>query len=149
MLDIGERCVLDNESNEQEPAHGSQGKENTSSRQNMRIAEVPKIGIKFDCDNSAYEFYKEYAHRIGFSVGKHLVKRANSGLVKRRTFCCSNEGKRVVDKRRKEVFFHHPISRVGCLAQMTSQLQKDGMLEIVSFHEQHNHEFASSPMKHM
>jgi zinc finger SWIM domain-containing protein 3 len=32
---------------------------------------------------------------------------------------------------------------------MTCQLQKDGMLEIVSFHEQHNHEFAPSPMKHM
>ncbi|XP_023929881.1 protein FAR1-RELATED SEQUENCE 5-like [Quercus suber] len=32
---------------------------------------------------------------------------------------------------------------------MTCQLQKDGMLEVVSFHEQHNHEFAPSPMKHM
>lgn len=32
---------------------------------------------------------------------------------------------------------------------MTCQLQKDGMLEVVSFHEQHNHEFAPSPMKDM
>nr|XP_023876778.1 protein FAR1-RELATED SEQUENCE 5-like [Quercus suber] len=32
---------------------------------------------------------------------------------------------------------------------MTCQLQKDGMLEVVSFHEQHNHEFAPSLMKHM
>ncbi|XP_050259986.1 protein FAR1-RELATED SEQUENCE 5-like [Quercus robur] len=32
---------------------------------------------------------------------------------------------------------------------MTCQLQKDGMLEVVSFHEQLNHEFAPSPMKHM
>ena len=32
---------------------------------------------------------------------------------------------------------------------MTCQLQKDGMLEVVSFHEQHNHELAPSPMKHM
>lgn len=31
----------------------------------------------------AYDFYKDYAHRIGFSVRKHLVKRANSILVKR------------------------------------------------------------------
>ena len=52
-------------------------------------------------------------------------------------------------KRQEQVHFHHPISRVGCLAQMTCQLQKDGMLEVVSFHEQHNHEFAPSPMKHM
>ncbi|XP_059461923.1 protein FAR1-RELATED SEQUENCE 5-like [Corylus avellana] len=32
---------------------------------------------------------------------------------------------------------------------MTCQIQTDGMLEVVSFHEQHNHESASSPMKHM
>ena len=31
-----------------------------------------------------YDFYKDYVdHRIGFSVRKHLVKQANSGLVKR------------------------------------------------------------------
>ena len=32
---------------------------------------------------------------------------------------------------------------------MTCHLQNDGMLEVVSFHEQHNHEFSSFPMKHM
>ena len=110
---------------------------------------VPSIGMKFDCDDTAYEFYKEYAHRIGFSVRKHFVKRARTGQVKRRTFCCSKEGERGFDKRRVNAAFRLPISRVGCSAQMTCQLQKDGMLEIVSFHEQHNHEFAPSPMKHM
>jgi hypothetical protein len=38
MLDIGERCVLDNESNEQEPLHGSQSKSNTLNRQNIGFA---------------------------------------------------------------------------------------------------------------
>ncbi|KAM3731039.1 hypothetical protein ACB098_12G132200 [Castanea mollissima] len=84
--------------------------------------------MKFDCDDSAYEFYKNLAHQIGFSVRKQFIKRGNMGQVIRRTFWCSKE---------------------GCLAQMTCQLQKDGMLEVVSFHEQHNHEFAPSPMKHM
>ena len=32
---------------------------------------------------------------------------------------------------------------------MTCQFQMDGMLEVVYFHEQHNHEFAYFPMKHM
>jgi zinc finger SWIM domain-containing protein 3 len=77
------------------------------------------------------------------------VKRSNLGIVQRRTFCCSKEGKRVVDKRKEQVSFHHTISRVGCLAQMTCQLQKDGMLEVVSFNEQHNHAFVQTPMKHM
>ena len=50
------------------------------------------IGMKFDCDDSAYEFYKDYAHRISFSVQKHSVKRGNMGQIIRRTFSCSKEG---------------------------------------------------------
>ncbi|KAK4594706.1 hypothetical protein RGQ29_018416 [Quercus rubra] len=107
------------------------------------------IGMKFDFDDNAYEFYKQYAHRMGFNVRKQYVRRGSAGHIKRRTFCCSKEGERAIDKRREQVSFHHPISRIGCLAQMTCQLQKDGMLEVVSFHKQHNHEFAPSPMKHM
>ena len=74
------------------------------------------IGIKFDCDESTYEFYKEYAHRIGFSVRKHFVKRGNAGQIIRRTFSCSKEGERVVDKRRENASYRRPISRIGCLA---------------------------------
>nr|XP_023914115.1 protein FAR1-RELATED SEQUENCE 5-like [Quercus suber] len=110
---------------------------------------TPAIGMKFDCDDSAYEFYKDYAHRIGFSVRKHFVKRGNVGQIIRRTFSCSKEGERVFDKRRENASYRCPISRTGCLVQMTCHLQKDGMLHVVSFHGQHNHEFAPSPMKHM
>ena len=53
---------------------------------------TPAIRMKFDCDDSAYEFYKDYAHRIGFSVRKHSVKRGNVGQIIRRTFSCSKEG---------------------------------------------------------
>ncbi|KAK9983232.1 hypothetical protein SO802_032757 [Lithocarpus litseifolius] len=100
------------------------GSSNTPSKHNEEI-KAPMIGMKFDCDDSAYEFYKQYAHRMGFSVRKQYVRRGNAGHVKRRTFCCSKEGERAIDKRREQVSFHHPISRIGCLAQMTCQLQKD------------------------
>ena len=112
-----------------EPTLGSPNKSNT-----------PAIGMKFDCDESAYEFYKEYAHRIGFSVRKHFVKRGNAGQIIRRTFSCSKEGERAVDKCRENASYRRPISRTGCLAQMTCHLQKDGMLHVVSFHGQHNHD---------
>ena len=59
------------------------------------------------------------------------------------------EGKRGVDKCQEQVHFHCPISRVDGLAQMTCQLQKDGTLEVVYFHEKHKHEFALSPMNYM
>ena len=75
--------------------------------------------MKFDCDDTVYEFYKEYAHRIAFSVRKHFVKRAKMGQVKRRAFCCSKEGEQVFDKRHVNAAFRLPNSRVGCSAQIT------------------------------
>ena len=96
---------------------------------------TPAIGMKFGCDDSAYEFYKDYAHQIGFSVQKHSVKRGNVGQIIRRTFSCSKEGERIFDKRRENASYRRPISQTGCLAQMTCHLQKDGMLHVVSFHD--------------
>ena len=40
----------------------------------IRKNKAPMIGMKFDCDDSAYEFYKQYAHRMGFSVRKKFVR---------------------------------------------------------------------------
>ena len=157
-MDSSQNSVLDNElsvvivdrqeEDQVEPTHGSPSRSSTPRGHDKQNVEVPKVGMKFDCDDSAYEFYRVYAQRIGFSVRKQFVKQARTGQLKRRAFCCSKEGERSVNKCREQVSFHHPVSRVGCLAQMACQLQKDGMLEVVSFHEQHNHELASSPIKH-
>ena len=68
------------------------------------------IGMKFDCDDSAYEFYKQYALRMSFSVRKQYVRQGSAGHVKRRIFFCSKEGEQAIDKRREQVSFHHPIS---------------------------------------
>jgi hypothetical protein len=62
ILDTNERYALDNELNKQEHVHGLLSKLNTPSKQSIEITEVLTIGMKFDCDDSAYEFYKEYAH---------------------------------------------------------------------------------------
>ncbi|CAL1394878.1 unnamed protein product [Linum trigynum] len=105
--------------------------------------------MKFDGDDNAYEFYKTYAHSIGFSVKKHQVKRTKEGQVKRRKYSCSKQGKKGFDKRREHVAYERPISRVGCLARMTCQLKNDGMLEIVKVEENHNHDLTPTPMKHM
>ena len=66
-MDSSQNSVLDNElsvvivdrqeEDQVEPTHGSP---NTSSRQNKEI-EAPTIDMKCDCDDSAYEFYKQYA----------------------------------------------------------------------------------------
>ncbi|XP_055961887.1 protein FAR1-RELATED SEQUENCE 5-like [Mercurialis annua] len=110
--------------------------------------EIPCFGMKFDSEESAYAFYKIYAHKLGFSVRKQYLKRVD-GQIRRRTFCCSKQGQKSVDKRCEQVKSEHPISRVNCLAQMTCQLKGDGMFEVVSFKEEHSHELTPTPMKHM
>ncbi|XP_050207965.1 protein FAR1-RELATED SEQUENCE 5-like [Mercurialis annua] len=110
--------------------------------------EVPCVGKKFDSEESAYTFYKSYAHKLGFSVRKQYLKRVD-GQIKRRTFCCSKQGQKGVDKRCEQVKFEHQSSRVNCLAQMTCQLKSDGMFEVVSFKADHSHELTPTPMKHM
>ncbi|XP_050217789.1 protein FAR1-RELATED SEQUENCE 5-like [Mercurialis annua] len=106
------------------------------------------VGMKFDNEENVYTFYKSYAHKLGFSVRKQYVHRVD-GQVRRRTFCCSRQGQKGVDKRSEQVKFEHPISRVNCLAQMTCQLKPNGMFEVISFNAEHSHELTPTPMKHM
>ena len=54
-----------------EPIDGSP---NTPSKHNKEI-KAPKIGMKFDCYDNAYEFYKQYAHKMDFNVRKHYIRK--------------------------------------------------------------------------
>ena len=54
---------------------------------------VPKIGMKFNTEQEAYDFYNSYAGDKGFSIRRsssHNVK--NTTTIKNRTFCCSRAG---------------------------------------------------------
>ncbi|CAI0443964.1 unnamed protein product [Linum tenue] len=105
--------------------------------------------MKFDSDDMAYAFYSAYAHGLGFSVRKQFIKRTSTGEVKRRTYTCAKEGKKSKMKKGKQVAYGRPITRIGCLAKMTCKLQNDGLLEVISFEANHNHDLAPTPMKHM
>jgi hypothetical protein len=66
-MDISQSFGVENELNDGivdhqkeaqvELPNGSPNKSNTLSRHNKQIVEVPTIGMKFDCDDSAYEYY--------------------------------------------------------------------------------------------
>ncbi|KAK2968436.1 hypothetical protein RJ640_004442 [Escallonia rubra] len=112
------------------------------------VHEVPKLGMEFDSEQHAFDYYSEYAHRVGFSVRKqHDKKRAR--IVTGRTLCCSKQGELGIDKRRVNVVYHRLVSRVSCKAHMSILLQKDAKFKVISFNAEHNHAFAPSPAKHM
>ncbi|KAL6623666.1 hypothetical protein ACP70R_033545 [Stipagrostis hirtigluma subsp. patula] len=72
----------------------------TAQQENSQEDRIPKIGMKFNTEEEAYEFYNAYALRKGFSIRKssfHRIK--NTSTIKNRTLCCSRAGARGEDKR--------------------------------------------------
>lgn len=111
---------------------------------------VPKLGMGFDSEEHAYEFYNEYAGRVGFSVRKDYVNRSKvDGAVASRRFTCFREGFRQKDKRDTNVKRPRKDTRIGCLAQMIISRQPDGRYHVTHFEEKHNHELVAACRVHM
>lgn len=106
---------------------------------------VPKLGMGFDSEVHAYEFYNTYAGRIGFSVRKDYVNRSKiDGAVASRRFTCFREGFRQKDKRDLNVKRPRKETRIGCSAQLVISRQPDGKYRVTHFEEKHNHELVAA-----
>ncbi|KAL8471176.1 hypothetical protein ACS0TY_028125 [Phlomoides rotata] len=102
---------------------------------------VPKLGMGFDSEDLAYEFYNAYAGRVGFSVRKDYVNRSKiDGAVASRRYTCFREGYRQNDKRGSKVKRPRKETRVGCMAQLVISRQPDGRYRVTHFEEHHNHD---------
>lgn len=102
---------------------------------------VPKLGMGFDSEDHAYEFYNAYAGRLGFSIRKDYVNRSKiDGAVASRRYTCFREGYRQNDKRGSKVKRPRKETRVGCMAQLVISRQNDGRYRVTHFEERHNHE---------
>lgn len=111
---------------------------------------VPKLGMGFDSEDHAYEFYNMYAGRVGFSVRKDYVNRSKiDGVVASRRFTCFREGFRQRDKRDMNVKRPRKETRIGCLAQLVISRQPDGKYRVTHFEEKHNHELVAPCRVHL
>nr|ABA92085.1 transposon protein, putative, unclassified [Oryza sativa Japonica Group] len=110
---------------------------------------APIIGMKFNSEQEAYDFYNAYARDMGFSIRRssyHYVK--DSTIIKNRTFCCSRAGTRGHDKREDQISnygqcFSRPETRCMCRACMKISLRDDGLYCIYEFLHEHNHILAT------
>ncbi|OMO69105.1 hypothetical protein COLO4_29258 [Corchorus olitorius] len=106
---------------------------------------VPMLGMGFESEDHAYEFYNTYAGRVGFSVRKDYVNRSKvDGAVVSRRFTCFREGFRQKDKRDPNVKRPRKETRIGCLAQLVISRQSDGKYRVTHFEEKHNHELVAA-----
>ncbi|KAK8934433.1 Protein FAR1-RELATED SEQUENCE 7 [Platanthera zijinensis] len=114
---------------------------------------VPKIDMEFEDDDEAYEFYSNYAARIGFSVRKHLVKRRTSGLVYSRTYVCHKEGQSRKSNELKKDQQHlrgpKPYDRTGCASSMTIKIMKNGRYRVTEVELKHNHPLVIPSKAHL
>ncbi|KAG6476669.1 hypothetical protein ZIOFF_065915 [Zingiber officinale] len=78
----------------------------------------PRVGMEFDDDELAYQFYNEYARRVGFSIRKQHLTKNKCGQVTFRRFVCYREGyyrNRPFDKDAKIL---RTDGRTGCNAHI-------------------------------
>lgn len=105
------------------------------------VFETPKLGMVFQSDNHAYEFYYRYARSLGFSVRKNSSTHRANKTISRRVFCCSKEGFRCPHSRGPPVK-SRPQTRTDCKARLIIKLQDDGRYSVVEFIKKHNHELS-------
>ncbi|KAL0350016.1 UNVERIFIED_CONTAM: protein FAR1-RELATED SEQUENCE 4, partial [Sesamum radiatum] len=108
---------------------------------------IPKIGMKFDSEEEAYNFYNEYEKAIGFGIRRHNIHNDASGRIIDMTFCCACQGHRVKDKRDASVKSYRPETRTGCRAMMKINGHYTGKYKIINFIANHNGRDLVSPSK--
>ncbi|XP_059668508.1 protein FAR1-RELATED SEQUENCE 5-like [Cornus florida] len=102
----------------------------------LNSVEVPELGMEFDSDDQAYDFYCRYARLNGFAVNNGKV----NGDMGQRRFTCSKGGFMQKDDRDINGKKHQNETRTSCLAQMIISRQANGKYIIAQFEANHNHE---------
>ncbi|KAL8556296.1 hypothetical protein ACS0TY_003933 [Phlomoides rotata] len=108
---------------------------------------IPKIGMEFDTEDAAYNFYNEYAKVTGFSIRRHIVHKDINGRILDRIFCCECQGHRQKDKRDESYKSKRPITRTDCCAMMKINGRYSVKYKVVCFVAEHKGHDLVSPSK--
>ena len=109
---------------------------------NVEEEVIPKLGIEFETEQDAYDFYNSYARVVGFSIRRskgHKGDKDGSRKWLNRVFCCSCEGIRGNDKRDDNVKCHYPETRCSCRAKMKISCRYSEKYCVVKFVLEHTH----------
>jgi hypothetical protein len=98
----------------------------------------PKVGMIFEGIEAVEEFYKSYAHPMGFGVRDAQQKKLQNAVVRTKRFLCNREGFK--EKGNENVY---PLkkrnkmksSRCGCQAHIFVRLCGDNTYKIDSWVE--------------
>ena len=109
---------------------------------------VPEVGMAFKSEEDAYEFYNQYAGKIGFSIRKSHSKLRSDKSVYQKHIVCSNEGERGTHSKHgtsKE----NAATRTHCDARIQFSISREGVWRVKKVVLEHNHYLASPDKRHM
>ncbi|KAL7178172.1 hypothetical protein ACSBR2_031342 [Camellia fascicularis] len=102
---------------------------------------MPCVGMKFDSEEGAYEFYNEYGRIVGFSIRRdYHAKSKKDGIMINRKFVCCKEGEKEKDKWYITVKHPQHETRTKCNAFMYISFRRDlSKWVLMKFDDNHNH----------
>ncbi|RZC60901.1 hypothetical protein C5167_022643 [Papaver somniferum] len=104
-------------------------------------------GTVFQSEEKMYEFYNQYARRVGFSICRGAVKRTKDDKIRKRVILCSKQGfkerhnKGTPPKAR-------PDMHTGCMARIQC-IAKGDQFVVTKFIQEHNHKLVDSTEGHL
>ncbi|KAJ4952420.1 hypothetical protein NE237_029252 [Protea cynaroides] len=109
------------------------------------VEDTPRIGMMFDSEENAYDFYLAYGRSMGFNIRREYcrwrkAKDKTKTVLTSRRFVCNKYGLRRKDKR--DIYTKKPRAetRTDCPARMGIQyINKEGRYQCFDFVEDHNH----------
>ncbi|KAL5739173.1 hypothetical protein ACOSQ2_028353 [Xanthoceras sorbifolium] len=116
----------------------------------------PELGMEFNCEDDARNYYNAYAKQTGFSIRVNSYYRSKKdNLIISREFCCSKEGFRRGKRARStdseddtKKRRARPITREGCKALMTVRRRDNGKWYVAKLEKNHSHELVTPAMRH-
>lgn len=100
---------------------------------------VPIVGMVFESEEKAYEYYVSYAGNMGFSVRKGWWEKTAKNSNRTRVYVCSREGFRS----KKDTKRPRSETRVGCPARVAIKVTPSGKYRVTEFVKDHNHQLAA------
>uniref|UniRef100_A0ACD5YAG3 Uncharacterized protein n=1 Tax=Avena sativa TaxID=4498 RepID=A0ACD5YAG3_AVESA len=109
---------------------------------------IPRVGMTFQSEEEAYDFYNSYARSKGFSIRKCHLKRRADGTLCSRHLLCSKEGVKATHAThvtKKE----RATTRTCCTARVQFTISREGIWSIQKVVLDHNHGLVTPDKSYM
>jgi zinc finger SWIM domain-containing protein 3 len=108
-----------------------------------------EIGMEFENEHVAYEFYNTYAGHVGFSVRKSWHGKSSTNVIQTEKFVCSKAGYKDKNTPSEQSQRRRADTRVGCTAEMTIKISATEKYVVSSFEDGYNHNLITPSKAHL